>query len=72
MDEPVTQFFCVKEASAWSGLSLSELYRLARTGEIPHWYDGAQLRFHRRDLADFLAGEGAPQPITGSESSSPF
>lgn len=45
MKTPFGEFFCVKEAAAFSGFSLAELYRLARTGAVAHLREGRQLRF---------------------------
>jgi len=50
-------FFCVKEASAFSGLSLAELYHLARTEQLPFFYEGRQLRFRPEDVRAFLERE---------------
>ena len=60
MTNAPTKFFCVKEAAACSGLSLAELYRLARLGKLPHFYEGQesqQLRFVPADLQRFLETE---------------
>ena len=35
-----------------TGLPVGTLYRLARLGEIPHHWEGRQLRFRARDLGD--------------------
>ena len=48
------ELYCVKEASAYSGLSLAELYRAARLGRIRHAREGRQLRFTPKDLEAYL------------------
>ncbi len=58
-------FFCVKEASRASGLSLAELYGLARTGEIPFFTEGKQLRFRPDDLRAFIEGESSDRAHSG-------
>ena len=57
MTDVPAKFFCVKEAAVYSGLSLAELYRLARLKKLPHFYEGRQLRFAPADLQRYLEVE---------------
>ena len=54
-DVPPTEYFCIKEAAAHSGLPIAGLYRLAREGRLPHFWDGEQLRIIRHGLEAYLA-----------------
>ena len=54
---------CVKESAERTGLSVGTLYRLARLGEISHHWEGHQLRFHSRDLDEFLARPEAERKL---------
>ena len=51
--------YCVKESAERTGLPVGTLYRLARLGEIPHHWQGQQLRFRACDLDEYLA---RPEP----------
>lgn len=46
---------CVKESAERTGLPVGTLYRLARLGEIPHHWEGTQLRFRTHDLDEYLS-----------------
>lgn len=59
------KFYCVKEASAYSGLSLFELYRAARLGHIRHTRQGQQLRFTPEDLDAYPTEENAERDSGG-------
>lgn len=52
---PVSEYFCIKEAAAHSGLPIAGLYRLAREGRLPHFWEGEQLRIIRRGLEAYMA-----------------
>jgi excisionase family DNA binding protein len=45
----------VKEAAAYFGVTSRQVYRLVRSGELPHTRVGLSLRFRIEDLDHYLA-----------------